>query len=634
MIYSEILIKYTYQWLCQKFPDFYKVNLQSKTTLICGKPQAGKSDFTFGICLMQLLYKNPCVFIVRNYTQDAIHMKEKITRFSNQYISHINSLGFKDIQNMDIIQAGDMILSKENKLSNYTDILDVLSSKRFGIIISLANGTQLKCINMVLDMIEQTRSDIILDMDLDKVSDFKTNDLVILTDEADIIGYSEIKVPGPERHKAEQYSILINRANKHFEISATVWDILHGNQKLKNTNIVIIKPPTSYKGILDSIQFKILPEKIKKWTSEINITEEDPNITDVYNEIMSTPLYKSDMYNCPIDHPIIVLHKTRREVNHHIAFFDYFRKHNMYKHMWTVVMEYEKGITFYSYKLKNKKLDFPGFSLTDNDKTSTFYIGKKMIIPQLLQWFIQNGGSKMFPYIVIKSGQFSGRSRSYVSTDGSWHLTHQYYNGSNSIPDMIQAQRILHNRPDSIPLIEYAPKDVIKDIKKGDMIQDEQLERLLNLKNAIHTYIQIKQEKWSKYKVPRNKICVGKVNKAFKLKKSLKDDGWELNRYLDAIGEEIKTHIPLQKSKDEKSLFERVKIIWLEKKGQQLHKLIQLYIDNDFSSIDSSTIHSQGIKISNFTKWDINHNKYHIIEKVSKKSYILRASIVKYLNLL
>ena len=202
-------------------------------------------------------------------------------------------------------------------------------------------------------------------------------------------------------------------------------------------------------------------------------------------------------------------------------------------------MECDKGLYLYSNVLKTKTIEIDKVKIKDTTGTGEFLFGKRIIIPQLLQWFIDNGGAKKFSHIVIKSGDFSGRSRSYVSTDGNWHLTHQYYGGGSNVPDMIQAQRLLHDRPDSIPLIEYAPSKVIDNLVKGDMMQDEQIERLIDLRLTgnveVLTHIQVTEEVWSNEKIPKTSLCCGNVNKGFKIQKGNRvegdDGGWAVQKY-------------------------------------------------------------------------------------------------------
>lgn len=517
----------TYKWLCRKFTNFHSIDLKWKNALFCGKPQAGKSAFTFGVALMCLLQGYPCIFIVRNFTQDSEHMKAKIKRFSNQHKNHMQQLGFTDCPSIEIVDASNMTMNITGvdddgndilEVHRHHDVKDALKGSSMKMVIALSNGTQIGCINKVMDEIQAEHGEI--------------PHTVMLTDEADAIGYSEVKIPGATRNTSKEYNILSLRSSQHFEISATVWDILIGNKNLNNNNIVVIQAPPTYKGIRDGVQFKSLAHPIEKWNEHKSLYDEDPNLVSVYEELMSTPIFCSQRYNCELDHPVIVMHKTRNQIKHHKMFFNLFKTDEVYKKFWTVIMECDKGIYLYSNTLRNQKIHIDATIAYDSFGNGEFMFGKHIIMPQLLQWLQDNGGAKRFSHIVIKSGLWSGRSRSYVSTNGVWHLTHEYYIGGGNVPTMIQAQRLLHDRPDSIPLIEYAPLKVIEDIKRGDLMQDEQIERLLNIQEKVYTHIQVEEEIWVREKVPRKPLYSGYVNKGFKPKKVLNDDGgWDIEEY-------------------------------------------------------------------------------------------------------
>jgi len=541
--FKDLYTLYTYNWLIEKFPDFRKVNLHDTTCLFAGKPQAGKSGFSFGVALMQLLLENPVIFIVRNFTQDAEHMKAKLERFAGEHLKEMKKYynNFPEqivYRTIGVVDAVEMSLNNLGinehgvdvfKLIHSKNTKEELKGKNMKMVIAIANGTQLKCINMALEELEQ--------------EGVLNPNLVMITDEADAIAYSEVKDPAPQKHKAGEYAILRQKCRHTYEISATVWDILCGNQDLTNSNIIYIRPPPTYKGIRDGVQFIELAHKIEKWSKDISIFDEDPNIVQVYEELMETPIFSKKRYNCLIEHPVIVMHKTKNLIAHHKMFYDLFRTDKVYSIVWTVIMECDKGLYLYSNVLKTKTIEIGKLRIRDTKGTGEFLFGKRIIIPQLLQWFIDNGGAKKFSHIVIKSGDFSGRSRSYVSTDGNWHLTHQYYGGGSNVPDMIQAQRLLHDRPDSIPLIEYAPSKVIDNLVRGDMMQDEQIERLIDLRLKTNievlTHIQVTEEIWSKEKIPKTSLCCGNVNKGFKIQKTKRvesdDGGWSVKKYNDVL---------------------------------------------------------------------------------------------------
>ncbi len=515
-----------YKWLCRKFADFHNVDLEWTNALFCGKPQAGKSAFTFAVVLMRMLRNKPCIFTTRNYIDDAKHMQAKIERFANDHVAHMRQLGFTDTSSIKTVYAGNMSQIKVGKdqegndieeVRGYEEVMDALRGNSMTMVIALANGHQLGAINKVLNILAEE-------------DDFTAP--VLFTDEADAIGYAPIQRPGPKRHRPNEYAILRDFCGQRFEISATVWDILIGNKDLTNTDIVVIRPPPTYKGIRDGIQFIKLTYPIAKWNPKKTLIEEDPNLIVVYEELSTLPVYNSRRYNCESDHPIIIMHKTRTQIKHHKAFFNYFKDDRAFGKQWVVIMEADKGISMYSDQLRNETIEIDGHTFPDTVGNGIFHFRKQAIIPQVLQWLHDNGGAKCFSHIVIKSGHFSGRSRSYVSSNGVWHLTHMYFNGASNIPNLIQAQRILHDRPDSIPLIEYAPLKVIEDLKKADKLQDEQIERLLDLQEQVRTHIQVEKEVWTRDKVPRGRLYTGQVNKGFKAQKVVgPDGGWDVEEY-------------------------------------------------------------------------------------------------------
>ena len=601
----------TYQYLCNKFNDFHKVNLEAENTLLCGKPQAGKSAFTFAVAIMNLLAGKTSIFIVRNFTQDYEHLAEKFLRFSQEHQLFMKKNFPEETKTINTVYAGDMSFKKIgkdklgnpiHKLCNSDKIKKALEKNSMNIIIALANGTQLAGLNILLDEMPEL------------------NNIVIYTDEADSIGYSEIKDPAPLRHRPDEYNTLLKRCSQSYEISATVWDVLYGNKNLLSTNIIVITPPPTYKGIRNGVQFIQLDYPIENWKKGMDLLSEDANFYAIYHDLLTIPTYKKNRYNNTLEHPVIILHKTRTEIAHHQAFYNFFQEDFTFKKYWTIIMEGDEGIYLYSNSIKIIKIK----QFVFRENKGNFFFGKKIIIPQLLQWFIDNGGAIKFSHIVIKSGHFSGRSRSYVSTDGNWHLTHQYYKGGSDIPTMIQAQRLLHDRPDSIPLIEFAPKNIIKALQKGDILQDEQIERL-KFGIEIPTHIKLSEEEWTKEKVPAARLCTGTLNRKFKVKKVNKNDGgWNKNIYTEPmtkvelaqqyignieedieediekdIGSNLEKYIIIDMSKisknskcwemledihkiliEETKLNQNIPIDWINKKLQTLNKYNNLSLDN------------------------------------------------------
>ena len=501
--------KISIRFLKQKFLNIHEVDFEAPETLLYGVPQSGKSAFTFANAYIQLSNGKSCIFIVRNYTKDAIHIQEKAKRFSASMVKE----GFESFEtvyagNITCKWKKDVDHKKIISVSNHEDVEDALFGTKKKLVVILANFSQLSALNYILEKS--------VEKSLDK--------LVSFVDEADAIGYGMPDIPtNIEYNKLKEYF------TQKFEITATPWDNFANNDILKIQNIVMLQPPPTYKGITN-IEFHELSHSFEKFKSDL--VDEDPNFREFYDKLGVESVFGSE-YNTEINHPIIVLHKTRTDCKHHQSFFNYFRKN--YKN-WVVIKEDSDGLFMFSNILLSRILNIAGKTFTSKDN-GVFDFKDKIIIPQLFQWFIDNGGANVFSHIVIKSGRFSGRSRSYVSMDGNWHLTHQYYLGTVSVPGLIQEMRIVHDRPDSIPLKCYAPLKTIRNIQNAAVMMEEQIERIKHkcleeTSDVITDFI--KECRWRIEKLPSKKIkmTIGKVNSKFKVNKVVGDDGgWSIENY-------------------------------------------------------------------------------------------------------
>ena len=493
---SKNLVSEYIRVLRTNFVNLYQVNHDAKELLIYGMPQAGKSAFTFANAIIQLMKGKSCIFVVRNSIQDAIHMKEKAKRFSKMLKSY-------GLQSLDTVYAGDMVCQWETEddhkrlkeVSNHKHIQEALSGEKKKMVIALANMYQLSALNYLCQEV--------------------TNEIVLLIDEADSLSYGTPDIP-----TNIEFSRLKEVVSQKIEITATPWDNLIGNENLQNQDIVILEPPRHYHSIRSSIIFHELRYPIDKFKGDL--IEEDANFVGFYEDLSIHSVFEKEK------HPIIVLHKTSTLCKHHKVFFEYFKQNYP---DWVVIKEDSDNICMFGNVLENQGVTIKKHEFKGVDGVYTF--SNKIIVPQILQWLYENGGVRKFPRIVIKSGHFSGRSRSYVSTNGCWHLTHQYYSGAKTTPALIQEMRLVHDRPDAIPLRCYAPTEVCQNIQRSAVMLDEQMDRLISQKSGVNVRTFVREGKWSKNKLPAKKIklTVGKANGNFKLERVENDDGWNMTNY-------------------------------------------------------------------------------------------------------
>jgi len=515
--------KLTYTWLCDKFPGFHKVK-DLESALLCGKPQSGKSAFTFACALMDILRGKAVVFAIRNSEGDLIQMSSKVKRFAAQHVEEMKKYGFKITPTIEMVEAQAISSSRgeEEKsiMKGHERVVDAMVGPMKKLVAVMSNGHQLQYMNRLI-----------------KDHMYEDAPLVLLTDEADAIGYSEILNPEhPQYHTSLEYSLLTERATQCIEITATMFDVLLGNTRLTNRGIIVVQPTHYYKGIRTGVQFEALEHEVSKWTKT---GDEgifcDANLFPVYNFIGQEPVFRRGRYGTRVDHPVIILHKTRREQAHHDAFFHSFSTDDDTKTVWTVIREDGRGFKIYSDVLRNCSVEIGGESATDSKGDGVFEFKSKQIgIQKVLQYFYDNGGARKFGHIVIKAGDVAGRSRSYVSVNGEWHLTHMYYVPSKnaSIPTLIQGCRLNHNRPDTVPLLMYSPEKTILNLQKGDLLQDEQIERLIH-NQSWRTARSMKEAVWNKKKVPSVKMYHSKLNSWYKTAKVKDDGGWAMKVYTD-----------------------------------------------------------------------------------------------------
>lgn len=505
-------IEDSYAWLCHKFPDFHTVDFDATQTLIAGKPQAGKSEFTFGVALMLSLRGMTPLMILRNFSKDAVQMASKLERFTNCHKDFMLKQGWS---------REEVTRRALTSVSAIDDLKDIsVGLQQHKLIFILYNGYQLNIMNILCENISY----------------------VLLVDEADAVGYGEIKdeETRPRYHASWEYQCLLEKSKKTFEISATIFDILWGNTNIQTNNIVVIRPPSTYKGIRDGVQFRTLENKITTWKKDEELDEADPNMFGIYGELSQLPIYEGSRYNCDGNHPVIVLHKSYIWQSHHDIFLKTFKERPDFQKKWTIVVEDSRAFQIYSWKLKGCRIILGEEIHSDKLATGYFkFINPNLDIQMILQWFRDNGGAEIFSHIIIKTGHQAGRSRSYVSLDGNWHLTHEYLTPSRAnrnTADLIQAVRLCHNRPDSIPLTLYTPEAVAVAIQKADILQDEQINRLREINAGIQAWEYMSEDVWTQEKIPQYRVCRSKNHRDFKLKGVTGvDGGWNVDRYLTTL---------------------------------------------------------------------------------------------------
>jgi hypothetical protein len=496
-----------------QFPDILSVNFDSSSVLIVGEVQSGKSEFSFALLIWKLLNGSGAVMVLRNYTKDAIHMMAKIDRFSSWLRGELEEhypTTYIPKYLFEGVYVPDFLNKKKDKDGYYTvngmEVGIEYLMCGYRVILAICNPGQLYMMNALM-------------------GGYYGN-FALVIDEADALGYSE---PNEESNlnAAAELGYLCESASNRYEISGTVMDVMVLNPELKGVDIIKIRPSRSYKSIKD-VEYIAFKNEIGK--SDGDFESSDPNMLEFYDSLKKESVFEAEKYLMKVDHPNIVLHKTSDRIEHHHAFLKWMKDKDL---GWTVITECSKkkefaGLRMYDSRLVGEAIIFKGKKIIA-DEEGIINFPESAIVPEVLQWMYDNGGASFFPHVVIKSGRFSGRSRSYVSSNGEWHLTHQYYSGAKDVPSLIQEQRLLHNRPDTIRLKCYAPAGVCKDILKGYHQHQEAVDRMT--KEIAHdklTHEYIAEQKWNRGKKPSvSVVSHNKKSRGFKLDtiENSEDDG-------------------------------------------------------------------------------------------------------------
>jgi hypothetical protein len=329
---------------------------------------------------------------------------------------------------------------------------------------------------------------------LTKASKIITRQFYLFTDEADDIGY---KNPGIV---SDLYETFKARAIGIYEVTATPWDIFYGNNDLNVENVITVKPTDNFRGI-DTYKFNSYSVQTKD------------DLEDVIHDY-----YLSKINDHFTNQPSIILHKNGNRQATHNNFILWIANNALFKSVYTVIVEDGRGFQLFCPHLETDGvITINGIDYKENNIVSNYYdniSNKNLDIQEFLQW-IKNSDISGLSHIIIKTGNQAGRSRSYVSADGKWHLTHQFLYNSRDIPipDLIQSLRLSHSLGGNNILELTAPVKTIKDIEKGNNAIIKALKVIKESKDSDTCKEKLSEIKWNIEEIPNAKLCKSPLHK-------------------------------------------------------------------------------------------------------------------------
>ena len=319
-----------------------------------------------------------------------------------------------------------------------------------------------------------------------------TKNFCLFTDESDEIGYK------PAGIVSDLYEELKSKSLGHYEVTATPWDVLYGNSELTVDNIITVVPPPTFRGIDDYI------------FEEYSATDKK-QLSDYINDY-----YLNKVHDFFDNQPAIILHRDGNRQKNHTEFIKWIAQDMYFNKIYTVIVEDGRGYQLFCPYLTGK-ITIKNIIYQESEIIPNYFTNidsKKLDIQELLQ-FLKNLDNAKLSHIIIKTGNQAGRSRSYVSQDGCWHLTHQFlYTKSDvSIPDLIQCLRLSHTLGGDNTLELTAPRKIIADIRKGNDAIKKALNIIKNPENTGTAREKLLEIKWSVTEIPKANLCKSVLHK-------------------------------------------------------------------------------------------------------------------------
>ena len=489
--FSDAGLNFVYQ-LCNDLLNIPK----SDMIVVKGDTQSGKEKFTISSAFKSLFENRIPVIITRRITDDADKLERSIINYSSIFDIYIKENNIKQDFNISCIRV-----SSDEDLNN-------IKSFTPSIIVSLGNYSQLS-----------------------NVLKFATNfeskfDLYI--DEIDNIDY------GKDSQASTLLKEIKNLSYKTFGITATPLDCIFSEDELKSADIIKLSKPDDYRGFID-ICVKLLQKdkKIvainKKITNFEDILNSDKNLQPFLDEFSKSKPEFAWTIKKYIPN-ICLIKNSRINVSQETLFNSIIQK---YSGEFAIILYNGNGVKIYYPNMPREIIYKKNHIKPD--------INIDIDITEALQFLKDNGDVKMFPRIIIISGELAGRCTSFVSRDYNWHLTDMYYNPSKStpIPEMIQScGRLCGRNKGKSHLYLHCTKLVADALYKGFFFTNEIIERaiknpLIHENEEVSFSKSIKEVSMNNQKFPKGRNITCKIiikKKDFNLVKNV-DNGYNLEAY-------------------------------------------------------------------------------------------------------
>lgn len=488
------------EWFPFVFEKDKIINIGFNYTALKGKIQSSKSTairaFSLGCYIMGI----PTIIVTKNATQDVIQLVDGWKNINNNIYKKYKEKFNKNFEKINIVKGSKNSIKKNTKL-----YVDILNGKNSGIIITMANVYQ---IGSILDLIKNKLSNI--------------PPFVLIIDEVDKVNHQNDKENTNENNVYFLLEELSNLSLHTVGISATMFDVLFEESRLKPDRMFNLPIPKYYRDINQvstGIDIRIIddetyiPKKIKSIKAPKNYDEYEINdcIINYYETLSVLPPHKLNINIDGFDfHPINVLHVDSKQTINHRHNYKWITTNPKTKNFSAIIYDQVKKV--YSPELIDK---FPSFAM-ENSKDGHFLCKPNTTIREIYS-VLRNAGAT---HIVCFSGYLASRGINFTNDTYTMQLTNQYFipSKNENWAELYQGLRMLgvHKYTSFLPMMLYTHENVWNELIKGYWIQEDIYNNIKNENSEIDvpTYMQniiIHKNKKIKRKLGKKKTNLLKI---------------------------------------------------------------------------------------------------------------------------
>lgn len=585
-----------------------------------------------------IVYRIPVFIVIENKIDACEQMLARIKQIFARYMDRIDKRDARE--NFETFFK--FLDVKRGKTVSDDQFRDAMSGKRPRIFVALRSEYDLKPVNDIID---------------EKV----TKRYALIIDESDAIDTNSDSKAQLELNRLKDNASLI------WGVSATVLTPLM-KEDIDCGNVFVMRRPENYKD-LTTFNFRKL-ERPAEYCDSVDDKpfEKDQNLKGYISDFAKTKPYMVSIWGGQ-KHPAVSLVRVGTTIEPQLKVAAYVAE--KYGNRITTITYNGTGLTLRGKNLPKEPIVLPDGSRSDYSESIHTFADCQ--IGTALAYLQENGGTAMFPRIMIMAGKMADRGITFGSSHYAecmakhqvpWHLTEMYYLAAKGTdqPNLLQAcGRLCGIYVDNIPLTIYS--NACDDIVKAYHAQEELIERAREMASiAVGRLMKdlIPNVPMTRDKCARRRFTAPKVSCRLKRVKDDSNDGgwdWEAEgRTLDSTSaqfgdgsrpakvrkvlteEEIKA---IRTESKEKSLqtregFEKLKNAY-ERGSRKVRKIIDAFVEAEFEALSHNRLKKVcdgGFQYDNYDHWDLVRGKYHILDRTKSGLFNIRLDVVEYLGLM